>query len=91
MAGAEARKTYPVEEALQAQKALREKAGLAPEMFPVEAFVGMISDEIDTLRQRGHSDAEIAEVIRAHSRIEITADEIAENYAPPEQRHPPHE
>ena len=42
----EARKTYSVEEAIQAQKALRTLGGLEPERFPVEAFVGMISDEI---------------------------------------------
>ncbi len=46
-------KTYPIEQALRAQKALREAAGLGPEMFPVEAFVGMISDEIEQLRSQG--------------------------------------
>jgi hypothetical protein len=81
-------KQYPIEEALRAQKALRDKAGLPPEQFPVDAFVGMISDEIKSLRQRGHSDQEIADTINAHSKIEITAAEIAEHYAPPEQRHP---
>ncbi len=82
---------YPVEEAIRAQKALRELAGLGPEMFPVQAFVGMISDEVETLRKRGHSDEEIAQVISTHSRIAITADEIAANYASPEQRHQAHE
>jgi hypothetical protein len=79
---------YPIEEALRAKKALRDKAGLPPELFPVGAFVGMISDEIESLRQRGHSDQDIAETISAHSKIEITAAEIAEHYAGPEQRHP---
>ena len=83
-------KMYPVEEAIAAQRALREKAGLGPEMFPVQAFVGMISDEIEGLRKQGHTDAEIAEVIRTHSRIEITPEEIAENYASPEERHGGH-
>lgn len=81
-------KTYPVEEAVRAQKALRSAAGLGPEMFPVQAFVGMISDEIDQLRAQGKSDEDIADLIRAHSSIEITAPEIAEHYAPAEQRHP---
>ena len=84
-------KMYPVEQALAAQKALRTMAGLGPEMFPIQAFVGMISDEIESLRQRGHTDAEIASVIRANSQIEITPEEIAENYASPEERHAPHE
>ena len=79
---------YPIEEAIRAQKALRELAGLGPEMFPIPAFVGMISDEVETLRAQGHTDRQIAEAIRANSGIEITGDEIAANYAPPEQRHP---
>ena len=83
----ETRKTYPVEEAIQAQKALRTLGGLGPETFPVEAFVGMISDEIEHLRKLGHSDEEIAQVITTNSRIQITAEEIAENYASPEERH----
>ncbi len=89
MAGAN--KTYPIEEALRAQKALREMAGLEPERFPIQAFVGMVSDEIEQLRRLGRSDQEIAEAIEANSNIEITADEIAENYASPEARHASHE
>ena len=84
-------KTYSVEDAVQAQKSLRKLAGLEPEMFSVQAFVGMISDEVEQLRKLGHSDQEIARVISANSKIEITAAEIAANYAPPEQRHPHHE
>ena len=78
---------YPLEEALKAQKALRSAAGLGPEQFPVQAFVGMISDEIDSLRKLGKTDAEIVSLIGANSSIEITPDEIAEHYASPEQRH----
>jgi hypothetical protein len=81
-------KTYPVEQALRAQKALREAAGLGPEMFPIGAFVGMISDEVETLRSQGKTDEDIASLIHAHSEIQITASEIAENYASPDQRHP---
>ena len=84
-------KTYPLEDAIQAQKALRTLAGLGPETFPIQAFVGMISDEIEQLRKLGHSDDEIADVIRSNSKIEITAAEIAENYASPEARHSPQE
>lgn len=84
-------KTYPVEEAVRAQKALRELAGLGPEMFPIQAFVGMISDEVEALRKQGHTDAQIADTIAASSKITITADEIASNYASPDQRHQPHE
>ena len=44
-------KLYPVEEAIKAQKSLRAAAGLGPEQFPIQAFVGMISDEIESLRE----------------------------------------
>lgn len=83
-------KTYPVEEAIRAQKALRDLAGLPPEMFPIQAFVGMISDEVETLRDKGHTDEQIAETIAANSGIRITAEEIAANYATPEERHGGH-
>ena len=79
-------RVYSVSEAVRAQKALRDAAGLGPEMFPVQAFVGMISDEIEQLRTQGKSDEEIAGLITANSSIEITGSEIAENYAPPEDR-----
>ena len=78
---------YPVEEAIKAQKSLRAAAGLEAEQFPIQAFVGMISDEIESLRKRGKTDDEIASIIRDSSAIEISASEIAENYAPPEERH----
>ncbi len=80
-------KLYPVEEALKAQRALRAAAGLGPEMFPVHAFVGMISDEIEALRKRGKTDQEIASIIHEASAIDLTPAEIAEHYASPEQRH----
>ena len=83
-------KTYPLAEAIRAQAALRNLAGLGPEPFPLPAFVGMISDEVETLRLKGHSDEDIARAIRSHSTIEITAEDIAEHYASAEQRHAPH-
>jgi len=83
-------KEYSLEEALRAQKALRDLAGLEPEIFPVKAFVGMISDEIEILRRRGYTDERIAQAISQNSAIKITADEIAANYASPEQRNGGH-
>lgn len=80
-------KMYPIEEALKAQKALRALSGQGPEMFPIQAFVGMISDEVEVLRNHGKSDDEIASIIRQHSSIEITAQQLSEHYAPPELRH----
>jgi hypothetical protein len=83
-------KIYPIDQALRAQKALREAAGLEPEMFPVEAFVGMVSDEIEMLRSQGKTDSEIAALISQNSSIDITAEEISANYASPEERHQHH-
>jgi hypothetical protein len=65
-------------------------AGMGPEQFPVEAFVGMISDEVEALRKKGHTDQQIADAIAANSNIKISAADIAGNYAPPEDRHPNH-
>ena len=78
--------TYSIEEALRAQAALRDAAGLDREQFPLTAFIGMISDEIEALRAKGVSDAKIAELVRAHSSIEITSGDIETHYAPPELR-----
>jgi hypothetical protein len=83
-------KTYPVEEALKAQKALRYAAGLPPEQFPIQAFVGMISDEVEELRRQGASDEQIARLIEGSSAIRISSQEIAENYASPQERHGQH-
>jgi hypothetical protein len=84
------KQTFAVEEVVRAQKALRELAGLGPEMFSIETFVGMISDEVETLRSRGHTDEDIAQTINASSKITIRAADIAANYAPPEERRPAH-
>lgn len=81
-------RTYPIEEALRAQKALRQMAGLGQEQFPLSAFIGMVSDEIEILRGKGLSDHQIAEAISRNSRIAVTANDIASNYASPEARHP---
>ncbi len=86
-----AAKSYSVDDIVRAQRALRELSGLSPEMFPIQAFVGMISDEIENLRKQGHSDQEIARTIEANSSIRITASEIGSNYASPSERHSGHE
>ncbi len=81
--------SYPLDQILRAQAALRSAADLPPEQFPAPAFVGMISDEIEALRNSGRSDADIAQIIRQSSGIEISPEMLSANYAPPEKRHPP--
>jgi hypothetical protein len=80
-------KTYPLEEAVRAQTALRELAGLGPQRFPIQAFVGMISDEIESLRNQGRSEEDLAQAIQAHSAISITAADISAYYSSPHERH----
>jgi hypothetical protein len=79
-------KNYSLKEALTALESLRHAAGLPPETFPIEAVVGMISDEIDELRKLGKSDEDIADIIRNSSTIDITAKQIANNYVAPAER-----
>ncbi len=80
-----------LQDALQAQSALRESAGLGPETFHIAQFVGMVSDEIEQLRKQGRSDDEIAAVINANSAIRITGTAISQHYAPPEARNFSHD
>jgi hypothetical protein len=74
---------------MRAQAALRSAAGMPPEEFPLEAFVGMVSDEVESLRAQGRNDEEIVAIIRGSSGIEIDAATLAANYASAEDRHGP--
>ena len=77
-------------EALRAQKALRDAAGMAEETFLMPAFIGMVSDEIEQLRKKGLSDEKIASLITSNSKIKVTATELAKYYATPEARQTGH-
>ncbi len=78
--------TFTVEQALRAQNALRNAANLPAEQFPIEAFVGMISDEIETLRKQGKTDEEITDLINAAMNSNIAASLITQHYASSEDR-----
>jgi hypothetical protein len=78
--------TFSGRDAAEAQTALREALGLAPERFPVQAFIGMISDEIEQLRAKGQDDAAIAKLVSAVTGKMIDPAIITANYATPEQR-----
>ncbi len=47
--------TLTGQQAADAQTALRQALGLPPEQFPLQAFVGMVSDEIEQLRSKGET------------------------------------
>ena len=79
-------KIYPLDEAMKAVAALRSAAELEPEQFPIQAVVGMMSDEIESLRKRGQSDEEIAQIVRRSSAIDVSAAEITRYYASAEER-----
>ena len=78
--------SYPLEEAMKAQAALRSAARMQPERFPLPQIIGMFSDEIESLRNQGRPDAEIAAIISGSSVLRVTADEIQKFYATPETR-----
>ena len=78
--------TFSGQEAAEAQTALRRALGLGPEWFPIQAFVGMISDEIEQLRGQGQDDAMIARVIAEATGKIITAESITRFYASPQER-----
>lgn len=77
---------FTLEQALKAQQALREAANLPEEQFPVQAFIGMLSDEIQALREKGKTDEDIAGIISRATSIELPPSAVGDNYATPEER-----
>ena len=79
-------RAFSAEQALRTQAALREALGLEPERFPPQAFIGMISDEIEQLRASGRSDEDIAGLVSSSSGAEVSVEELRAHYAPPQAR-----
>jgi hypothetical protein len=77
---------FTIDEAIAVQKGLRRELGLGEELFPMEAFVGMISDEIEKLRAHHKSDAQIADLVAELSGKVVSPEDIAQYYAAPELR-----
>lgn len=77
---------FDLDEALRARRALRDALGLGAERFPMPAFVGMISDEVEQMRAAGRTDDEVAAIVSRETGKEVTADEIARHYAEPDAR-----
>jgi hypothetical protein len=77
---------FTLGEAIAAQRALRQALGLGEETFPMPAFVGMISDEIEQHRKAGRSDQEIADLIRTATGKSVNPAALEAYYATPEQR-----
>ena len=77
---------FTLDESIRAQKAMRDALDMPDEMFPIPAFVGMVSDEIEKLRNAGRSDADIVAIVRKATGKDIPPDALAEHYATPEER-----
>ena len=78
--------SFKLDQALAAQQALRDSLGMEEELFPVEAFVGMISDEIEASRDAGRHDQTIVDMVQKVTGQTITLDDIAHFYAQPDER-----
>ncbi|RXH58206.1 hypothetical protein [Granulicella sibirica] len=78
--------TFTGQQAATAQTALRKALGLEPEQFPVSAFIGMVSDEIEQLRAQGKTDDEIAVLIEQAVGVKLPTETITRFFASPEKR-----
>ena len=78
--------TFSAEEAVAVQRELRRSLGLGAEAFPLPAFVGMISDEIEQFRAAGKSDADIAAVIKTTVGRDVRPEDLSRFYASPDER-----
>jgi hypothetical protein len=78
--------TFTGRQAADPQTALRKALGLPPQDFSLQAFVGMISDEIEQLRASGKDDADIAAIVSEAIGRTIDAENTAEFYASAEAR-----
>lgn len=79
--------TFSVREAVAVQAELRRSLALNPEQFPLPAFIGMISDEIDQFRDAGRSDADVVALIKSTIGRDITVADIERFYASPQARY----
>jgi hypothetical protein len=78
--------TFSLAEALAAQKALRDAAGAEEEVFDLADVIGMVSDEIDMLKEQGRSDADIAALVQKSTGKTVTAGDVQKYYVPADER-----
>ena len=78
--------TFSLAEALAAQKALRDAAGAEEEVFELADVIGMVSDEVDMLKEQGRSDAEIAALVQKATGKPVTASDVEQYYVPADER-----
>lgn len=79
-------RVFTLQQSLQARAALRRKLDADVEELPIEALIGMLSDEIEQLRAKGATDGEIAKIISTSAGSIVNAQDVTLHYAPPEKR-----
>lgn len=72
--------SYTAEQIALASRDLRDAAGAPEEQFTLRQAVGMLSDEIRLLRERGFSNERIADLFTSFD-IQATASDIEDFYA----------
>ena len=77
--------SFTADEAMQAQRALRNAISIDPVTLPLEAFVAMLGIEIEQLRHLGKSDQDIAALIAAAIGKDFSADLVGLHRAPTER------
>lgn len=79
--------TFSIDEAIKAQRALRQALGLGDERFEVSEFVEMISDEIEQMKNDGKSSDDIVAVVAEATGHRMDPADIDRHYVRPEDRH----
>lgn len=74
--------TYTVEQVAQAARELRQAAGSDEERFTAPQALRMLAGEIRLLRERGFTDAKIADLLTGFD-ICVSAEDVGRNTAPP--------
>lgn len=77
---------YPLEDVVKALAALRSAARMQPERLPLPRVIAMLSETIQSLREQGRPDDEIAAIISGNSVINVDAGCIQRFYVEPGAR-----
>jgi len=76
-------RTYTVDQIARAAIELRQAAGTDEQRFSGEQAIGMLSEEIRLLRERGFTDDQIANLLSGFD-IEVTAQDLAKTVGEPD-------
>ena len=79
--------TFTLDEAIKAQRGLREALGLGEERFEMSEFVEMISDEIEQMRDAGKTNDDIVGIVAQATGHRMDASDLDRHYIAPEDRH----